>query len=159
MTTKLYPVVDSMMKSPERTHTFQISKTALAAPGIDRQMMLDTLGAQLNLSANVDGVLGNWNRHFCHNGLDFTNLTILLFHNNAGKQVNDTTTAADSAVCLPVLNGPIPDCRKKHIRFVQVQTNLNFASLVTLDPPGVTVLHAEFHIELLQGCRDMTNGV
>ncbi len=36
--------------------------------------------------------------------------------------------------------------------------NLDFASLVTLDPPGVTVLQVEFYIELPQGSRDMTNG-
>ncbi len=52
------------MKPLERAHTFQINKTALAAPGIDCYMMLDALGAQLNLSAIVDGVLGDWTRHF-----------------------------------------------------------------------------------------------
>ena len=147
MTVKLYPVVDSTMKPPERAHAFQINKTALAAPGIDRRVMLDTLGAQLNLSAIVDGVLGDWTRHFQRAWCNFDNLTILLFHNNAGAQVNDTTTA-DSAVLLPVIDGHVADCRKKNIRFVQVQLNLDFASLVTLDPPGVTVLHAEFYIEL-----------
>jgi hypothetical protein len=35
--------------------------------------------------------------------------------------------------------------------------NLDFASFVTLDPPGVTVLQLEFYIELSQGSRDMTN--
>ncbi len=73
--------------------------------------------------------------------------------------MNDTTTAADSAVFLPVANGPIPACRKQNIRFVRVQLNLNFASLVTLDPPGVTVLGVEFYIELPQSSRDMLNGV
>ena len=64
MTVKLYPIIDSTMKPPECAHAFQINKTALATPGIDRQMMLDTLGAQLNLSAIVDGVLGDLTRHF-----------------------------------------------------------------------------------------------
>ena len=68
MTLKLYPVIDSMMKPPEHAHAFQINnKTALAVPGIDRRMMLDTLGAQLNLSAIVDNVLGDWHRHICRN--------------------------------------------------------------------------------------------
>jgi hypothetical protein len=35
--------------------------------------------------------------------------------------------------------------------------NLDFASLVTLDPPGVTVLRIEYYIELPQSSRDMTN--
>jgi hypothetical protein len=37
--------------------------------------------------------------------------------------------------------------------------NLDFASLVTLDNPGVTVLRVEFYIELPQGSHDMINGV
>ncbi len=41
--------------------------------------------------------------------------------------------------------------------FVCVQMNLDFASLVTLDPPRVTVLQVEFYIELPQGSHDMIN--
>jgi hypothetical protein len=157
MTVKLYPVVDWTMKPPERAHAFQINKTALATPGIDRCLMLDTLDAQLNLSAIVDGVLGDWTRHFQRAWCNFANLTILSFHINAGNQVNNTT-AADLAVLLPVVDGPVTDCRKKYIRFVRVQLNLDFASLVTLDPPGVTVLHVQFYIELPQSSRDLVNG-
>ena len=40
---------------------------------------------------------------------------------------------------------------------IRVQLNLNFASLVTLDPPGVTVLRIEFYIKLPQSSRDMIN--
>jgi hypothetical protein len=158
MTVKLYPVVNWTMKPPERAHAFQINKTALAAPGIDRRVMLDTLGAQLNLSAIVDGVLGDWTHHFQCAWCNFNNLTILLFHNNAGAQVNNTTTAADSAILLPVIDGPVTDCRKRNIRFVRVQLNLDFASLVTLDPPGVTFVRVKFYIELPQSSRDLTNG-
>jgi hypothetical protein len=132
MTVKLYPIVDWTMKPPERAHAFQINKTAFAAPGIDCHLMLDTLGAQLNLSAIVDGILGNLTRHFHRAWCNFANLTILSFHNNSGAQ---------------------------NIRFVQVQLNLDFASLVTLDPPGVTVLRVKFYIELPQSSRDMLNGV
>jgi hypothetical protein len=64
MTVKLYPIVNLSMKLPERAHAFQINKTALTTPSIDHRMMLNTLGAQLNLSAIVDGVLGDWTRHF-----------------------------------------------------------------------------------------------
>jgi hypothetical protein len=35
--------------------------------------------------------------------------------------------------------------------------NLDFASIVTLDPPGVTVLQVEFYIELPQGSCEMMN--
>jgi hypothetical protein len=157
MTLKLYPVIDSTIKPPERPHAFQINKTALAAPGIDRQMMLGTLGTQLNLSAIVDSVLGYWHRHIRRNQSNFTRLTILSFHDDAGKHVNDTTTAANSAVLLLVQDRQVSDCCKRQIRFVRVQLNLNFASLVTLDPPGITALRVEYYVELPQGHQDLVD--
>ena len=57
---QLYPVIDSTMKPSEHTHAFQINKTALTVPVINRRMMFDTLGAQLNLRATVASVLSNW---------------------------------------------------------------------------------------------------
>ena len=38
-TAKLYPVVDSSMKPPERAHMFQTNKMALSIPGMDRRTM------------------------------------------------------------------------------------------------------------------------
>ncbi len=150
-TVKLYPVIDSTMKPPECAHAFQTNKAALAMPSIDRRMMLDTLGAQLNLSAIADGILGDWNCHFHCNWCNFA-------HNNAGAQANNTITANNLAILLPVINSAFTAWRKQHIGFVCVQMNLNFASLITLDPPGVTVLQVGFYIELPQGSRGMTNG-
>jgi hypothetical protein len=113
LTVKLYPVVNLSMQAPERAHALQTNKTALSIPGIDCRAMLDTLGTQLNLSAIVDGVLGDWNRHFRRNWCNFAHLTILSFHSNASTQVNNTTDPNDSAVLLPVVNGPYADCRKQ----------------------------------------------
>ncbi len=76
MTIKLYPVINLSMKPPERAHAFQTNKTTLSAPVINRCVMLDTLGTQLNLSAIVNDVVGNWNHHFCCNWCNFANLTI-----------------------------------------------------------------------------------
>jgi hypothetical protein len=118
MTIKLSPIIDTTMKPPECTYAFQIIKTALAAPGIVCQMMIDTLGAQLNLITIVDSILGDWHRHFCCNWSNFARLTILSFHDDAGKQVDNTTTAAESAILLPVQDGQVSDCRKKQIWFV-----------------------------------------
>jgi hypothetical protein len=117
LTVKLYPVVNSSMLAPERAHAFQTNKSALSIPGINRRAMLDTLGTQLNLSAIIDNVLGNWNRHFRCNWCNFAHLTILSFHSNAGTQVNNTTDANDPAVLLPVVDGPYADCCKQ-VRFV-----------------------------------------
>jgi hypothetical protein len=119
--------------------------------------MLDTLSAQLNLSAVVDGVLSDWSQHFHHNWCNFANLSFLLFHDNAGNQVNNTTTENDSAVLLPMIDGPLDGCRKQ-ICFVQVQLNLDFSSLVSQGIQGVTVLRVEYYIELPQGLRNLQNG-
>jgi hypothetical protein len=67
MTLKLYPVIDSTIKPPECAHAFQINETALAAPGINCRMMLDSLGTQLNLSAIIDSILSYWHHHIRHN--------------------------------------------------------------------------------------------
>ncbi len=103
LTVKLYPAVDSSMKPPKRAHAFQTNKTALSAPGINCRAMLDTLGMQLNLSAIVNGVLGDWNRHFRRNWCNFQYLTILLFHSSAGTQVNDSTDASYLSILLPII--------------------------------------------------------
>jgi hypothetical protein len=146
------------MKPPEHAHAFHTNKTTLSTPGIDRRTKLDTLlDAQFNLSAIVDGVLGNWNCHFHCNWCNFQHLTILSFHSSAGTQVNDTTNTNNLAILLPVINGPLADCRKQ-VCFLQVQLNLDFASLV---PPGVqgpTILRVEFYIKLPQSTCNMTNG-
>jgi hypothetical protein len=72
------------LKPPEHAHAFQTNKVALSALGINRRAMLDTLGVQLSLSAIIDGIIGNWNRHFCCNWCNFQHLAILPFHSNAG---------------------------------------------------------------------------
>jgi hypothetical protein len=121
-------------------------------------MMLNILGTQLNLSAVVDSVPSKWHHHFCHSWSNFASLTILSFQDNAGKQVNDTSTTANSAALLPVQDGQVSDCHKKQIWFVRIQLNLSFVSLVTLEPPGITALHVEYYIELPQGHRDLVDG-
>ncbi len=156
-TVKLYPIVDLSMKPPEHAHAFQTNKMALFIPDINHHAMLDTLGAQLNLSAIVDGVLSDWTRHFRRNWCNFAHLTILSFHSDAGTQVNDTCDANDSAVLLPVVDGPLRNCRKQ-VCFVRVQLNLDFAGLVPRGVQGLTILRVEFYIELPQSSRDMMNG-
>jgi hypothetical protein len=81
-TVKLYPVVDLSMKPLKHAHAFQTNKTTLSALGINCHAMLDTLSVQLNLSAIVYGVLGNWNSHFHCNWCNFQHLMILSFHSS-----------------------------------------------------------------------------
>jgi hypothetical protein len=111
-TMNLYPVVDTTMLVHERAHAFQINKTALLSQALNLRVMLDTLGAQLNLSASVKGMIEEWLWFFQDSWFDFSLLQILSFHNDAGGQVNNTTTVTDPAILLPLQDKPINDCHK-----------------------------------------------
>jgi hypothetical protein len=119
--------------------------------------MLDALGAQLNLSASVEGMIKEWIWFFQDSWFDISLLQILSFHNDAGGQVNDTTTAAEPAILLPLQDGPVIDCCKA-INFVRVQLNLNYAALANVNPPGPTVLRVTYYIELPLHLRALVNG-
>lgn len=68
----LYPVVDPSMPVFERAHAFQVVKSALEALSIDKRQLLDALGAQLNCSAIVDGLVHDWRYLFDSTWFDFT---------------------------------------------------------------------------------------
>jgi hypothetical protein len=144
------------MQPPEHAHAFQVNKIALAAPGINRCTMLDTLGAQLSLSATVDGTLGSWDSHFICNWCNFAHLSILSYHNDARAQVVDAVIAADSAVLLTVQDSAADKCRRANIKVACVQLNLDFSALVILWPPSNTILRAKYYIELPQNSCNMT---
>jgi hypothetical protein len=81
------------------------------------------------------------------------------FHNSEGRVINDTTTAGNTQILLPVQNGVITACRQKNIKFVRVQYVINFAPLVTALPyPTGMVLCAAYYIELPQATQAMVNG-
>jgi hypothetical protein len=157
-TVNLYPVIDPSMPVEERAHAYQVNKTALVSAPVDLQVQLDALSQQLNLAATVDGVRDDW-LHFFHNSwCDFRRLAILSFHNEAGTQIQDTRTAANAAILLPVVNGNLANCRRPNVKFVRVQITLNFSSLVSFNPPGITTLQVEYYIKLPQTSRAMVNG-
>jgi hypothetical protein len=124
---------------------------------IDLRVQLDALGHQLNLSATVEGVINDWLRYFYDRWCNFQALQILSFHNTRGDKVNDTTTAADPLILLPVINGALNTCHK-NVKFVRIQLFVNFGDLVTIANPGPTTLRIEYFIELPQTTRQMTNG-
>jgi hypothetical protein len=106
---------------------------------LNLRVMLDALGAQLNLSASVEGMIKEWLWFFQDSWFDFSLLQILSFYNDTGGQVNNTMTVTNPAILLPLQDGPINDCHKA-IKFVRVQLNLNYAALANVNPPGPTVL-------------------
>jgi hypothetical protein len=157
-TVNLYPVIDPGMPVEECAHAYQINKTALASAPVDFRVQLDVLGQQLNLAATVDGVRNDWLRFFQDSWCDFCRLAILSFYNDAGNQIQDTMTAADTAILLPVVNGNLINCHRPNVKFVRVQITLDFRSLVSIKPPGITTLRVEYYIELPQTYRAMVNG-
>jgi len=156
---KLYPKIGpSMVFVYERTHAFQIAKAALENLPADLRLVMDAFGAQLNASSTVEGILSDWRRFFQERWLDFAHLSILSFHNSKGDRIDTTTTAADNRVLLPIVNGPVADCRKEDIRYVRVQCVLDFSALITIDPyPVSPVLRESYYIELPQGTQAMTD--
>ena len=127
-TVNLYLVIDQGMPPHERAHVFHINVTALSSQSIGLRAQLDALGRQLNLSATVDGVIQDWLRHFYDRWSDFSLLSILKFHNTKGTQAINTTDAADTVILLPVVDGPVADCRK-NVKFVHVQLSISFLDL------------------------------
>ncbi len=141
----------------KHAHAFQINKTALLLQALELHVMLDALGAQLNLSASIEGMIEEWLWFFQDSWFDFSLLQILSFLNDAGGQVNNTTMAADPAILLPLQDGPVIDCCKA-IKFVRVQLNLNYAMLANVNPPGPTVLRVTYYIKLPLTLRALVNG-
>jgi hypothetical protein len=156
MTVNLYPVVNTTMLVHKHAYVFQINKTALLLQALKLHVMLDALGAQLNLSACIKGMIEEWLWFFQDSWFDFSLLQILSFHNNAGGQVNNTMTAANPAILLPLQDKPVIDCRKA-IKFVRVQLNLNYAPLANVNLSGPTVLQATYYIKLPLHLRALVN--
>jgi hypothetical protein len=156
LTVNLYPVIDHTMLVHERAHAFQLHKTALASQALDLRVMLNALGDQLKLSTSAKGIIKEWFWFFQDCWFDFCLLQILSFHNDAGSQVNNTTTDADPAVLLPVQNSTLNECRKA-IKFVCVQLTLNYRQLANVNPPGPPVLKATYYIKLPLSLHGLTN--
>jgi hypothetical protein len=155
---KLYPKIMSMMQIFDHTHAWQIKKNVLFNLPADFKLVIDAFGAQLNATLTVEGIMSDWKHFFPDHWYNFHHLTIMLFYNSEGMVMNDTTTATNAQILLPVQNGILVACRQQDIKFIRVQCVINFAPLITALPyPTGTVLCAAYYIELPQGTRAMTN--
>ncbi len=127
----LYAIIDPGMHVKERAHAFQINKIALPGPlastPVNLRVQLDALGQQLNLAATVDGVRDDWLRFFHDSWCDFSRLAILSFHNDVGDQINDTMTAANKAILLPVIDGNLVNFVDPSSSFSGCRLPLTFA--------------------------------
>jgi hypothetical protein len=159
VTIGLYSVVNPSMPPHKRAHAFHINKTALAAQNINTRLQLDALGTQLNLSATVNGTINDWFCFFYNSWFDFSRLTILSFHNVKGNIVPNMTEAGNPTILLLVQDGLLVDCCKKDVKFVRVQLMLDYSPLVNVTTQaGLSILQAEYYIELPQTLRQLFNG-
>ena len=74
-----------------------------------------------------------------------------------GNIINNTATAADASILLPVQNGAAAACRSSGVKFVRVQLALDYADLNRIDPAPNCVLHGEYYIQLPQDTVDLVN--
>jgi hypothetical protein len=163
--TDLYPRIDLDMPIWERAHAFQVNKTAITNVDVDVQTQLDALGAQLNLSSIVDGSRASFMNYYQSNWMNFANLRVQSFHDSAGVIIPPGTCclpAPNDTTLKPVQDGPVNACRPADVKFVRVSLQLDFAHLITApvapgDPAPVTVLRAEFYMELPQTTVQVNN--
>jgi hypothetical protein len=153
-----YPKVEPSKPVFEHAHAFQVAKSTLEALSIDTRLILEVMGAQLNCSTIVNGLMHNWRGLFDSAWLDFKNLTIILFHDLAGAGINSTTVANNPALLLSVQNRAVNLYHLQDIRFVRVTCNIDFTGLVTMPIYRPTTLHVCFYLELTQTTVAMLNG-
>ena len=93
---QVYVKVTPDMYDFERSYAYHQTLSALKKLlPIDPQLLLDTLGNQLNVSMVVDGIKFDWLNYYRKNWCNPAHLTILSFHNSAGTIMNNATAAGD----------------------------------------------------------------
>ncbi len=72
--------------------------------------------------------------------------------------INNTIIAANPALLLLVVNGPLNLCSQQNVRFVRITCTINFSGLITVPNYGPTMLRIGFYIELPHTTITMVNG-
>jgi hypothetical protein len=154
----VYPKVEPSMPVFECAHAFQVTKSALESLAVDTRLILEAMGAQLNCSTTVEGLIHDWRGLFDSAWFNFNNLAIVLFQNLAGRGINNSTIAGNPALLLPVINGLVGNCHQQDVCFVHVTCTIDFTGLVTMHNYGPMTLHVRFYLELHQTTFAMVNG-
>jgi hypothetical protein len=109
--------------------------------------------------AAINSLMYDYTQIYKEGWFNPANLQILSFHDSTGMQINNTTIVRNPAILLPVVNGPVADCRQKDVCYILIQLSLNFAGLLGPQHIGVSVIKSMYYIELPQTLVNMTNGV
>ena len=156
-TVSLYPKVDASMSDPEKAMAYQQNKTALSSADLDQKERILALADRLDLMLTAESSLADWERKLRSNWANFANLSILSWHGANGAILNNTATAANASILLPVQSGATNACRLSGVKFVRVQLALDYADLNRIDPAPNCVLRGEYYIQLPQDTVDLTN--
>jgi hypothetical protein len=81
-----------------------------------------------SITSTINSIYSDWKHHFNKHWHNFSNLTVLFFHNSAGNQINNTTLPGNPQVLLPIQDGNLAHCCSQDVRFVRVKCTLNFTS-------------------------------
>ena len=125
---------------------FQQNKTALASAELDQKACILALADWLDLMLTAESSLADWERKLRRNWANFANLSILSWHSGNGTLLNNTVTAKDASILLPVQNGAANTCCAPGVKFVRVQLALNYADLNRIDPAPNMTLRGEYYI-------------
>mmetsp|Transcript_34260 Transcript_34260/g.74141 ORF Transcript_34260/g.74141 Transcript_34260/m.74141 type:complete len:298 (+) Transcript_34260:318-1211(+) len=154
---QVYVKVTPDMLDFERSFAFHQTVSALKLLPIDPQLLLDTLGNQLNVSMVVDGIKFDWLNYYRKNWYNMAHLTLLSFHNSAGTIMNNATIAGNAHVLKPIQDGLLNDCRPPDVRFVRTKLSLDYRPLMHKDQDNHT-LEATFYVELPQSGAQVLDG-
>ncbi len=81
---------------------FQQNKTALASADLNQKERILALADRLDLILTAESSLADWERKLHSNWANFPNLSILSWHGANGNILNNTATAADASILLPI---------------------------------------------------------
>ena len=154
-TVNLYPVIDTTMCAHERAYAFHVNKTNLANVTLTPRQMLTALGQQIGQETSIQGEISDFLHRFNTMWNDFSQLSILSFHDSIGNVINNTTTIADDSILLPVQDGALLQCRSPDVRFVYVRADVDYSDKIDA---GVRTFRTEYFVELPHTTHNMTNG-
>ena len=120
-------------------HSFHVNMNTLTLLPINASLILDALCPSLNCSAIAKGLMFDWCNLHHTRWFDFANLSILSFHNSAGRKIINMTITGKPTTPLPMKNGPTAACQQQDVCFVRVTCKVDFAPLLITMPDYCTL--------------------
>ena len=87
-----YPAIDNTMGPHEQAYAFHVNKMIFSNLTITLRQMLTALGHKIGQSTTVTGEMSDFIHCFNSMWCDFSQLTIISFHNSVRYLMNDMAT-------------------------------------------------------------------